>query len=76
VLGAQAASAQVNSLELATNFNRRRVNIRRKGALGMALGMANGMTKLGFFATQITFQFSYSFDRRENLVYDAVTVLW
>jgi hypothetical protein len=47
VLSPQAAGAQVEFLFLAVNNNRRSVNIRLPGPVGMPLGMAYIVTELG-----------------------------
>ena len=51
VLGAQASSAQVESLWLTSYNNSSWVNIGHPATIGMALGVAYVVTKLGGFAT-------------------------
>ena len=58
MLGAQASGAQVKAPGLTVNENRSRVDIGHPAAVGMPLGMADIVTELWRFTTQIALQYS------------------
>ena len=62
MLGSQASGTQVESFGLAVYIKRGRVNIGDPAAVGMPFGVANIMTKLWGFPTQIALQCDFSFD--------------
>jgi len=62
VLGSQASGTQVEPFELTVYINRGRVNIGNPAAFGVPFGVADIMTKLWGFPTQITLQYDFSFD--------------
>ena len=62
MLGSEAPGAQVESFGLTVYIDRGRVNIGDPAAVGMPFGVADIMTKLWGFPTQIALQYDFSFD--------------